>query len=90
MKMGRFNSIMDSSLVMSNFVLLFANNLLYQKQQESVFFDKWQAYTKLDQHPDWNELLRLRKKFMPAFANCLTERDIGVFPKNLVDEVEEK
>merc|ERR1719379_451677 len=44
MKMGRFNSIMDSSLIFSPFVLLFANALIINEQKGEIRFDRWYAY----------------------------------------------
>ncbi|CAJ1424341.1 unnamed protein product, partial [Effrenium voratum] len=60
MKMGRFNSIMDSSLVFSPFVLLFANALMIDEKKNEIRFDKWYAY--IQPGPWIKELLYLRSK----------------------------
>eukprot|EP00439_Symbiodinium_sp_Y106_P025590 s6038_g3.t1 len=67
MKMGRFNSIMDSSLVFSPFVLLFANALMVDEKKNEIRFDKWYAY--IQQGPWVKELLYLRSQVMPQFKD---------------------
>jgi ATP-dependent RNA helicase DHX36 len=85
MKMGRYNSIMDSSLVYSPFVLLFANAVLINEQKGEIRFDKWGAY--IEKGPWIKELLDLRSKIMPAFLKSIEERDLSVFPEELTDRI---
>lgn len=85
MKMGRFNSIMDSSLVFSPFVLLFANALLIDDKKGEIRFDKWWA--KIESGPWVKELLDLRSKIMPAFASAIENRDLSVFPQELTARI---
>merc|ERR1712151_35832 len=58
MKMGRFNSIMDSSLVFSPFVLLFANALMIDEKKNEIRFDRWYAF--IQKGPWQKELGALR------------------------------
>lgn len=82
MKMGRFNSIMDSSLVFSPFVLLFANALMVDEKKGEIRFDKWYAY--VQQGPWIKELLYLRSQVMPQFKEAMEARNISEFPRELV------
>ncbi|CAE7794094.1 unnamed protein product [Symbiodinium sp. CCMP2592] len=82
MKMGRFNSIMDSSLVFSPFVLLFANALMVDEKKNEIRFDKWYAY--IQQGPWVKELLYLRSQVMPQFKDAMEARNISDFPRELV------
>eukprot|EP00933_Yihiella_yeosuensis_P061853 TRINITY_DN64718_c0_g1_i1.p1 TRINITY_DN64718_c0_g1~~TRINITY_DN64718_c0_g1_i1.p1 ORF type:complete len:217 (-),score=51.69 TRINITY_DN64718_c0_g1_i1:121-699(-) len=85
MKLGRFNSIMDSSLVFSPFVLLFANALMIDEKKGEIRFDKWYAYI---QNGPWvKELLELRKQVLPAFKDSIEGRDLSSFPRDLLDRV---
>jgi HrpA-like RNA helicase len=85
MKMGRFNSIMDSSLVFSPFILLFANALIVNEQKGEIRFDRWYAYVNPGK---WiEELLDLRSQVMPAFAEAITSRDLSVFPRELIQRI---
>lgn len=82
MKMGRFNSIMDSSLVFSNFVLLFADALMLDQKKNEVRFDRW--YACMDcKSSSTQELLALRAKLIPSFKDCIEGRDLALFPKEL-------
>eukprot|EP00931_Biecheleriopsis_adriatica_P075835 TRINITY_DN49613_c0_g1_i1.p1 TRINITY_DN49613_c0_g1~~TRINITY_DN49613_c0_g1_i1.p1 ORF type:complete len:1078 (+),score=294.15 TRINITY_DN49613_c0_g1_i1:93-3326(+) len=85
MKMGRFNSIMDSSLVFSPFVLLFANALMIDEKKNEIRFDKWYAY--IQQGPWVKELLYLRGQVMPAFKEAIESRELSNFPRELVQRM---
>jgi len=85
MKMGRFNSIMDSSLVFSPFVLLFANALMFDEKKKEVRFDKWYGY--YETGPWVDELLELRKEVMPQFHEAISSRDLSLFPRELCDRI---
>eukprot|EP00930_Biecheleria_cincta_P040679 TRINITY_DN27868_c0_g1_i1.p1 TRINITY_DN27868_c0_g1~~TRINITY_DN27868_c0_g1_i1.p1 ORF type:complete len:986 (+),score=128.47 TRINITY_DN27868_c0_g1_i1:179-3136(+) len=85
MKMGRFSSIMDSSLVFSPLVLLFAQAVLVGRARKDVSFDKWRA-TYEDGH--WiGELLDLRHRLMTCFHDAIQARKLAKLPRNLVDRV---
>ncbi|CAD7930005.1 unnamed protein product [Amoebophrya sp. A25] len=81
MKMGPHNSIMDSSLVTSNYVLLFANHLYVDRVRKTVRFDKWKA--EVDDLRDFDEILHLRKEIMPEFKDAIEGRDLSTFPESL-------
>lgn len=85
MKMGRFNSIMDSSLVFSPFVLLFANALMIDEKKGEIRFDKWYAY--IQSGPWIKELLYLRSQVMPQFKEAIESRDLASFPMELVQRM---
>eukprot|EP00930_Biecheleria_cincta_P062256 TRINITY_DN4773_c0_g1_i1.p1 TRINITY_DN4773_c0_g1~~TRINITY_DN4773_c0_g1_i1.p1 ORF type:complete len:1075 (-),score=273.42 TRINITY_DN4773_c0_g1_i1:20-3244(-) len=85
MKMGRFNSIMDSSLVFSPFVLLFANALMIDDKKGGIRFDKWYAF--IQQGPWVKELLYLRQNVMPQFKEAIASRDLASFPRELVQRM---
>jgi len=85
MKMGRYNSIMDSSLVFSPFVLLFAHAVLIDEKKGEIRFDKWGAY--IEKGPWIKELLDLRSLIMPAFLDSIENRDLSVFPRELTDRI---
>eukprot|EP00913_Durusdinium_trenchii_P016785 g15775.t1 len=85
MKMGRFNSIMDSSLVFSPFVLLFANAVMIDEKKGEIRFDKWYAY--IQAGPWIKELLFLRSKVMPQFKEAIESRDLSSFPMELVQRM---
>eukprot|EP00434_Breviolum_minutum_P018954 symbB.v1.2.016715.t1/scaffold1271.1/size203481/5 len=85
MKMGRFNSIMDSSLVFSPFVLLFANAVLINEKKGEIRFDKWHAC--IDAGPWVKELLYLRSQVMPQFKEAIESRDLSSFPMELVQRM---
>jgi len=85
MKMGRFNSIMDSSLVFSPFVLLFAKAVMVDEKKGEIRFDKWYAF--IDQGPWIKELLDLRSQVLPAFKDCIEARDLSQYPRDLVERV---
>ncbi|CAJ1371357.1 unnamed protein product, partial [Effrenium voratum] len=85
MKMGRFNSIMDSSLVFSPFVLLFANALMIDEKKNEIRFDKWYAY--IQPGPWIKELLYLRSKVIPSFKDAIESRDLSSFPRDLVQRM---
>jgi len=85
MKMGRFNSIMDSSLVFSPFVLLFANALLIDDKKGEIRFDKWYAY--IEKGPWIQELLQLRSEVMYQFKEAIEGRDLSTFPLDLVARI---
>mmetsp|Transcript_28676 Transcript_28676/g.66514 ORF Transcript_28676/g.66514 Transcript_28676/m.66514 type:complete len:1037 (+) Transcript_28676:142-3252(+) len=85
MKMGRFNSIMDSTLVFSPFVLLFANAVMMDEKKGEIRFDKWYAY--YEKGPWTTELLKLRREVMPAFQECIQSRNLAAFPKDLVKRI---
>ena len=90
MRMGPHNSIMDSTLVYSNYVVLFANSLHLDRDQQVVRFDKWYAYANLsdrEQRQLWDELLELRKEIMPSFKNSIEGRDLAMFPLSLVQRM---
>mmetsp|Transcript_41140 Transcript_41140/g.122950 ORF Transcript_41140/g.122950 Transcript_41140/m.122950 type:complete len:242 (+) Transcript_41140:1-726(+) len=85
MKMGRFNSIMDSSLVFSPFVLLFANALMIDDKKGEIRFDNWYAY--IEKGPWQQELLSLRKAVLPSFREAIEGRDLSAFPQDLAQRV---
>lgn len=85
MKMGRSNSIMDSSLVFSPFVLLFADALMIDEKKSEIRFDRWYAF--IEKGPWIQELLALRKEVMPAFCDAINSRDLSTFPRDLVDRI---
>lgn len=87
MKMGRFNSIMDSSLIMSNTALLFANGVNFDPRKNEVYFDGWWAKTSPAEVDRMKECLRLRTDFSKNFAKCLEERDLSCFPKALSSRI---
>merc|ERR1712113_138522 len=74
MKMGRFNSIMDSSLCWSPFVLLFAHALMIDEKKGEIRFDNWYAY--VEKGPWIKELLDLRSNVMPQFKEAMETRDL--------------
>mmetsp|Transcript_21701 Transcript_21701/g.48410 ORF Transcript_21701/g.48410 Transcript_21701/m.48410 type:complete len:240 (+) Transcript_21701:1-720(+) len=85
MKMGRFNSIMDSSLVFSPFVLLFAQALMIDEKKGEIRFDRWYAYI---QTGSWcKELLELRSQVLPQFKDAIESRDLSAFPRDLTDRI---
>merc|ERR1711879_832838 len=87
MKMGRFNSIMDSSLVFSPFVLLFADAVMIDEKKGEIRFDKWYAYIEKGY---WIEdLLDLRKEVMPQFKEAIESRDLSTFPLDTVQRIVE-
>jgi len=87
MKMGRYNSIMDSSLVFSPFVLLFANAVMIdeKKAPPEIRFDRWYAY--IDKGPWIKELMELRAEVMPQFKECIEGRDLAMFPPELTARI---
>lgn len=85
MQMGRFNSIMDSSLVSSPFVLLFAKALMVDEKKKEIRFDKW--YATIEIGPWIKELLDLRKTVMPAFQHAIEARDLSQYPTELCDRI---
>jgi len=85
MKMGRFNSIMDSSLVFSPFVLLFAGAVAIDEKKGEIRFDKWYAY--IEKGAWIQELLSLRKQVLPAFQEAIACRDLSSFPRELVAKI---
>mmetsp|Transcript_63576 Transcript_63576/g.204842 ORF Transcript_63576/g.204842 Transcript_63576/m.204842 type:complete len:1089 (+) Transcript_63576:104-3370(+) len=85
MKMGRFNSIMDSSLVFSPFVLLFADALMLNEKKGEIRFDKWYAYA--EKGPWQRELLELRQVLQPGLKEAIESRDLSSFPRELADRV---
>lgn len=85
MKMGRFNSIMDSSLVFSPFVLLFANALMIDDKKGEIRFDKWYAF--IQQGPWVKELMYLRQNVMPQFKEAIESRVLASFPRELVQRM---
>lgn len=85
MQMGRFNSIMDSSLVFSPFVLLFAKALMIDEKKGEIRFDKW--FAGIEVGPWIKELMDLRKTIMPAFKECIESRELAQFPQELCDRI---
>lgn len=85
MRMGRFNSIMDSSLVFSPFVLLFADAVMIDPKQDAIRFDKW--YATFEKGPWQEELLSLRAEVMPKFKEAIESRDLSVFPRELTRRI---
>jgi len=85
MKMGRFNSIMDSSLVFSPFVLLFANALMIDEKKGEIRFDKWYAFA--PKGPWQKDLLDLRKNVMQSFKEAIESRDLAAFPRELTQGI---
>jgi len=85
MKMGRFNSIMDSSLVFSPFVLLFSHALMIDEKKGEIRFDNWYSY--INKGKWCGELLDLRKDLMPAFQEAMVARDLSSFPQELAERV---
>jgi len=86
MKMsGRYSSIMESSLVFSPFVLLFASALMVDEKKGEIRFDRWYAF--IEAGPWVQELLELRKRVMPAFKEAIEARDLAAFPLDLCDRI---
>jgi len=86
MKMGGNKSqIMDSSLVFSPFVLLFANALMIDDKKGEIRFDKWYAF--IEKGPWIQELMDLRSKVLPAFKEAIESRDLASFPAELCDRI---
>lgn len=85
MKMGRFNSIMDSSLVFSPFVLLFAKALMIDEKKNEIRFDKW--YAAIDNGPWVKELMDLRKRVLPQFKEAIEARDLAQYPRDLTERI---
>jgi len=86
MKMGKLSSIMDSSLVFSPFILLFANAVAINESKGEIRFDKWYAY--IDKGAKWiPELLDLRNEVMPRFHDAIQARDLSVFPTALTRRI---
>merc|ERR1719262_957107 len=85
MKMGRFNSIMDSSLIFSPFVMLMANGLMIDEKKGEIRFDRWYAYC--EKGPWQRELLDLRAQVMPKFKEAIEGRDLAAFPRQLVHRI---
>lgn len=85
MKLGRHNSIMDSTLVFSPFILLFANAVLIDEQKSEIRFDKW--YASINKGPWIQQLLSLRKELMPKFKDAIESRDLAVFPEELTRRI---
>jgi len=84
MVMGRGQSIMDSSLVLSPFVLLFSRALMIKGRE--VRFDRWWA--EIDPNDSaWKELLELRKLVIPNFKEAIEGRDLSLFPKELTERM---
>eukprot|EP00392_Amoebophrya_sp_AT5.2_P011818 g11908.t1 len=81
MKMGPHNSIMDSTMVTSNYALLFCNCLFVDRVKKEVRFDKWRA--KVDDLSRFDEILGLRREIMPAFKDAIEARDLSTFPESL-------
>jgi len=85
MKMGRFNSIMDSSLVFSPFVLLFARAMMIDEKKNEIRFDHWYASI---QPGSWaKELMYLRNQVIPGFKEAIESRDLSSFPRELVQRM---
>lgn len=76
---------MDSSLVFSPFVLLFANALMIDEKKGEIRFDRWYAF--IEKGPWIKELLALRGEIMPAFHEAISARDLSSFPRELVERV---
>merc|ERR1712218_359930 len=87
MRMGQHNSIMDSSLVSSNYALLFSNGLSLDRNKWEVRFDKWYAYADEKDSDRYAELLELRRLVMPAFKESIEGRDLALFPLELRDRM---
>jgi len=89
MKMGAPKAqIMDSTLVFSHFVLLFAHALYLDKNRQEVHFDCWRA--KVDpRQPAWDRLLELRAEVLPAFKAAIEGRDLSLFPRELTKKMAE-
>jgi len=85
MKMGPHNSIMDSTLVQSNYILLFCNQLFVDRVKKTVRFDKWKA--DVDHLGDFDEVLKLRKEIMPMIRESIASRDLSVFPESLTQRM---
>merc|ERR1719336_1798731 len=82
MVMGRGCSIMDSSLVFSPFVLLFAKALMIDEKKGEIRFDKWWASINTSD-PVVKELMNLRKRVLPKFKETVEGRDLSLFPSDL-------
>jgi len=85
MKMGRFNSIMDSSLVFSPFILLFARAMMVDEKKNEIRFDRW--YACIQQGPWVKELKYLREQVIPNFKEAIESRDLASFPRELVQRM---
>mmetsp|Transcript_2835 Transcript_2835/g.6690 ORF Transcript_2835/g.6690 Transcript_2835/m.6690 type:complete len:1015 (-) Transcript_2835:81-3125(-) len=84
MKMGRFNSIMDSTMITSRFVVLFANALMTKGNE--VRFDMWWARTQNDKVID-GKVKQLRRDIQEKFANALETRELSAFPRELCNDI---
>lgn len=86
MKMGRFNSIMDSTVILSPYALLFAKALSIDRKKGEIRFDNFYAYC--DSSARWiDELLKLRDELLPRFQECIEERELSMFPRDLLDRM---
>lgn len=85
MKMGRYNSIMDSSLVFSPFILLFANAVFVNHEKGEIRFDTWYAY--IEKGPWIKELMDLRAEVMLNFKEAIEGRDLSTFPRELTARI---
>jgi len=86
MVMGRGHSIMDSSLVFSPFVLLFAKALMVDEKKGEIRFDRWWA-TIDPRDPGVQELIELRKVVMTTFKETIEGRDLSQFPAELTQRM---
>mmetsp|Transcript_124894 Transcript_124894/g.314247 ORF Transcript_124894/g.314247 Transcript_124894/m.314247 type:complete len:413 (-) Transcript_124894:97-1335(-) len=89
MKMGGNKSqIMDSSLVFSPFVLLFANAVMVNEEKGEIRFDKWYAFIDKGSTGGWlKELMDLRSQVLPSFKDAIESRDLSAFPAELCDRI---
>lgn len=86
MVMGRNHNIMDSSLVFSPFVLLFARAVLIEEKKGHIRFDRWWAEIQV-KDPAWKDLLDLRSQLFPKFKDTIEGRDLSLFPKKLTEKM---
>jgi hypothetical protein len=84
---GKSSSVMDSSLIMSNTALLTCNALSYNSRDHEIYFDAWWAKTSPNEVDRLKNLLQLRREFLPGMAKALEERDLSVFPQQLVSRI---
>jgi len=84
MKMGRFNSIMDSTLVSSSYIILLVNALMTSGNE--IRFGRWWAKTSSSKAI--SKMIRLlRTDVQEQFAKALGGRNLAEFPKALCDDI---
>eukprot|EP00930_Biecheleria_cincta_P029236 TRINITY_DN20352_c0_g1_i1.p1 TRINITY_DN20352_c0_g1~~TRINITY_DN20352_c0_g1_i1.p1 ORF type:complete len:2384 (-),score=428.36 TRINITY_DN20352_c0_g1_i1:36-7187(-) len=87
MRIGNLNSIMDSTMVTTSAVLLFANALHVDFEACRIRFDSWTAIFDPWDGERLQDLLELRKELFPAFAKALEAKNLSLFPRSLVARI---